>query len=140
MLARSFSRSHPLAKTAGIANLEDMSRTDRLAVNETRVRQDFWQKARRTLGKVPFTEEAVAAFYCAADSATPLPIRATLFGALGYFILPIDAIPDILLGLGYTDDAAIMIAAFTAARVHITEAHRDRARAWLLKAQASPQA
>jgi len=42
------------------------------------------------------------AFYCATDSATPLPIRATLMGALAYFILPFDAIPDILLGLGYT--------------------------------------
>ena len=79
----------------------------------------------------------MAAFYCATDSATPLPIRATLMGALAYFILPIDAIPDILLGLGYTDDAAIMIAAYTAARVHITEAHRAQAREWLLKAQAS---
>ena len=100
---------------------------------EAQVRQGFWQKARQTLGKVPFTEDAVAAFYCATDSATPLPIRATLFGALAYFIMPFDAIPDILLGLGYTDDAAIMIAAFTAARVHVTEAHREKARAWLLK-------
>ena len=50
----------------------------------------------------------MAAFYCATDSATPLPIRATLMGALAYFILPIDAIPDILLVLGYTDDAAII--------------------------------
>jgi len=51
--------------------------------------------------------------------------------------MPFDAIPDILLGLGYTDDAAIMIAAFTAARVHITETHRAKARDWLLKTQAS---
>ena len=115
-----------------------MSTTDRLTPDEARVRRGFWEKARRTLGKVPFTEEAVAAFYCATDSATPMPIRATLFGALAYFVLPFDAIPDILLGLGYTDDAAILIAAFTAARVHITEAHRARARAWLLKAQAAP--
>jgi len=114
-----------------------MSTTDRLAADEAQVRQGFWQKARQTLGKVPFTEDAVAAFYCATDSATPLPIRATLFGALAYFIMPFDVIPDILLGLGYTDDAAIMIAAFTAARVHITEAHRARAREWLLKTQAS---
>ena len=114
-----------------------MTTTDRLAADETRVRQGFWEKARRTLGKVPFTEDAVAAFYCATDSATPLPIRATLFGALAYFILPFDAIPDILVGVGFTDDAAIMIAAFTAAKVHITEAHRDKARAWLLKVQAS---
>ena len=114
-----------------------MSTTDRLAADDTQVRQSFWPKARKTLGKIPFSEDAVAAFYCATDSATPLPIRATLMGALAYFVLPIDAIPDILLGLGYTDDAAIMIAAFTAARVHITEAHRAKARAWLLKAQAS---
>jgi uncharacterized membrane protein YkvA (DUF1232 family) len=89
---------------------------------------------------VPFSEDAVAAFYCASDSATPLPIRATLFGALGYFVLPFDAIPDLLVGLGYTDDAAVIIAAFTAAKMHITEAHRERARAWLLKAHASPAA
>jgi len=115
-----------------------MSTTDQLATNEARVRRGFWQKARSTMGKVPFTEDAVAAFYCATDSATPLPIRATLFGALAYFVLPLDAIPDILLGLGFTDDAAIMIAAFTAARMHITEAHREKARAWLLKPEASP--
>ena len=116
-----------------------MNTTDRLA-DEAQVRRGFWQKARQTLGKVPFSEDAVAAFYCATDSATPLPIRATLMGALAYFILPIDAVPDILLVLGYTDDAAIIVAAFAAARMHITEAHRAKARAWLLKAQASPQA
>ena len=115
-----------------------MSTTDQVTGDEQQVRQGFWQKARSTLGKVPFTEDAVAAFYCATDSATPLPIRATLFGALAYFILPFDAVPDFLLGLGFTDDAAIMIAAFTAARMHITEAHRAKAREWLLKAGASP--
>ena len=104
-----------------------MNTTDRLA-DEAQVRQGFWQKARQTLGKVPFSEDAVAAFYCATDSATPLPIRATLMGALAYFILPIDAVPDILLVLGYTDDAAIIVAAFAAARMHITEAHRAKAR------------
>jgi uncharacterized membrane protein YkvA (DUF1232 family) len=117
-----------------------MSDTSDLARNETPVRRNFWQKARRNLGRVPFTEDAVAAFYCASDSATPLPIRATLFGALAYFVLPFDAIPDLLLGLGFTDDAAIMVAAFTAARMHITEEHRARARAWLLKEQGQTQA
>jgi len=117
-----------------------MTPTDRLADDETRVRQGFWQKARATLGRVPFTEEAVAAFHCATDSATPLAIRATLLGALAYFVLPFDAVPDFLAGLGYTDDAAVLIAAFTAAKTHITEAHRARARAWLLKAATSPSA
>ena len=117
-----------------------MSDASELVPNEATVRRNFWQKARRSLGRVPFTEDAVAAFYCATDSATPMAIRATLFGALAYFVLPFDVIPDFLIGLGYTDDAAIMVAAFTAARMHITEAHRASARAWLLKeqAQASP--
>ena len=106
-----------------------MSDESDLVRNEETVRRNFWHKARRTLGRVPFTEDAVAAFYCASDRATPLPIRATLFGALAYFVLPFDAIPDLLLGLGFTDDAAIMVAAFTAARMHITEDHRARARA-----------
>ena len=112
-----------------------MSDASDLVRDETTVRRNFWQKARRTLGRVPFTEDAVAAFYCASDSATPLPIRATLFGALAYFVLPFDAIPDFLLGLGFTDDAAILVAAFTAARMHSTDDHRARARAWLLKEQ-----
>ena len=111
-----------------------MSQTQ-LLEDESRVRGGFWRKVRQTLGKVPFTEDAVAAFHCATDPATPLAIRATLFGALAYFVMPFDAIPDVLLGLGFTDDAAVLIAAFTAARSHITEAHREKARAWLLSAQ-----
>ena len=105
-----------------------------MAGDEARVRAGFWQKARATLGKVPFSEDAVAAFHCATDGTTPLPIRATLFGALAYFVVPFDAIPDIFLGLGFTDDAAVLLAALAAARAHITEAHRDRARVWLRKA------
>ena len=108
--------------------------------DEAIVRDGFWQKVRRTLGRVPFTEEAVAAFYCATDAATPLPIRATLLGALAYFVMPFDAVPDLFIGLGFTDDAAVLFAAFTAAKSHITETHRERARAWLLKAQGSATA
>ncbi len=109
-----------------------------LGMTDQQIVQDgFWRKARKTLGRIPFTEDAVAAFHCATDSATPLPVRATLFGALAYFILPIDIIPDLLLGLGYTDDAAVLLTAFTTCKTYITEDHRAKARAWLLKAQDS---
>ena len=114
-----------------------MSNQGQILENEATVRRGFWQKARKTMGRVPFSEDAVAAFYCATDSTTPLPIRATLFGALAYFVLPIDAIPDFMLGLGFTDDAAIIVAALTAAKVHITDAHREKARAWLLREQSA---
>ncbi len=108
--------------------------------DEKIVQDGFWHKTRKTLGRIPFTEDAVAAFHCATDSATPMPVRATLFGALAYFILPFDIIPDFLLGLGYTDDAAVLLAAFTTCKTYITDDHRAKARAWLLKAQGSPSA
>jgi uncharacterized membrane protein YkvA (DUF1232 family) len=130
-----------LAKRAPPSQLFRMTDLTRLehdeGRDEKRVRGDFWRKARKTLGHVPFTEDAVAAFHCALDSATPLPIRATLFGALAYFIMPFDIIPDFIPGFGYTDDAAVLLAAFTAANSHITEVHRAKARAWLLKEQAT---
>ena len=103
--------------------------------DEQIVRDGFWHKARKTLGRIPFTEDAVAAFHCATDGATPLPVRATLFGALAYFVLPFDVVPDFLLGLGYTDDAAVLLAAFTTCKTYITEDHRAKARAWLNKEQ-----
>lgn len=123
----------PLAKQAGDPHFSAMT-------NQQIVRDGFWTKARRTLGRIPFTEDAVAAFHCATDSATPMPVRATLFGALAYFILPIDVIPDILLGLGYTDDAAVLLTAFTTCKTYINEDHRAKARAWLLKEQGSSAA
>lgn len=117
-----------------------MTDTTDLVRNEAAVRQGFWQKARKTLGRVPFSEDAVAAFHCATDPATPLAIRVTLFGALAYFVMPFDVIPDVILGLGFTDDAAILAAAYTAARTHITDHHRQQARAWLLKERGSAAA
>jgi uncharacterized membrane protein YkvA (DUF1232 family) len=101
---------------------------DRAASDERTVRQGFWDKVRRTLQLVPFLEEAVAAFYCAVDPKTPKIVRATLFGALAYFILPFDAVPDFLAGLGFTDDLAVLVATLRTVGSHVTDEHRDRAR------------
>lgn len=126
----------PLAKRARRANLYRMTDYSQTGRDEAQVREGFWQKARKTLGQVPFSEQAVAAFYCATDSATPLRIRGALFGALAYFVMPFDTIPDFILALGYTDDAAILLGAIAVAQAHITDEHRAKARAWLLKEQA----
>jgi uncharacterized membrane protein YkvA (DUF1232 family) len=53
-----------------------------------------------------------------------LELEAVGDAALGYFILPADTIPDIVLGLGFTDDIAVLTAAITAVRAHMTPAHR----------------
>ena len=106
----------------------------KLADDERMVEQGIWSKLRETLGKIPFTEEAVAAYYCAVDRATPLWVKAILMGALAYFIMPADVIPDFIAGLGYTDDAAVLVAALKAIRNHLRPEHRDKARKFLEKA------
>ena len=52
----------------------------------------------------------------------------TLLAALGYFVLPIDALPDIMPLLGFTDDAAVIAAAIAAVAGSITIEHRERAK------------
>lgn len=103
----------------------------RFARDEARVEAGFWDKVRRTLGRVPFVEEAVAAYFCALDRDTPLRVKAVLMGALAYFVIPADMIPDFISALGFTDDAAIFYAALRTVAPHIKDHHRARARAAL---------
>jgi uncharacterized membrane protein YkvA (DUF1232 family) len=96
--------------------------------DEQDVRQNFWPKLQQNLARIPFADDVLAAWYCATDQNTPLKVKGTLFGALAYFILPIDIIPDFILGLGFTDDLAVLMTAMTLMKNHITQAHRDQAR------------
>jgi uncharacterized membrane protein YkvA (DUF1232 family) len=95
--------------------------------NTQQVKQNFWPKLQKNLARVPFAEDVVAAWYCAFDQGTPLKVKGTLIAALAYFILPIDIIPDVILGLGFTDDLAVLMTAMTLIKSHITQSHRDRA-------------
>ena len=104
------------------------------AGQERYVRRRFWTKLRRSLGRIPFAEQATAAFYCATDRTTPAHVKAVLFAALAYFVLPVDMIPDVVAGLGFTDDATVLLAAVSSLAPYISEAHRSRARAFLAKA------
>jgi uncharacterized membrane protein YkvA (DUF1232 family) len=99
-----------------------------LSRDEAEVKEKFLPKLARVLSRVPFAEDLLAAYYCAFDSATPMRARGVLIGALAYFILPIDLMPDIAIGLGFTDDLAVLLAAFKVVTTHVTEAHRARAR------------
>jgi len=101
---------------------------------ESDLREKFWRTARKAVRQVPFMDEVVAAYYCALDANTPFRAKAILLAALGYFVLPTDTIPDIIVGLGFTDDIAVLTAAITAVRAHITPAHRLAARQALQQA------
>lgn len=99
-----------------------------VTADEFDVREKFFPKLARVLASVPLADELVAAYYAAFDRATPLKAKGILLGALAYFILPVDTVPDFVLGLGFTDDMAVLLAAFNVVRTHVTEDHRRRAR------------
>jgi uncharacterized membrane protein YkvA (DUF1232 family) len=97
------------------------------AERERKVRHDFWAKLKRVAASIPFIEDLVAAYYCALDPSTPLRVRGMLLAALAYFILPADLIPDILAGLGFADDMALLTAVVGLVASHITPTHRAAA-------------
>ena len=110
-------------------NETDHSSADagRFARDEEIVRRGFWTKARKFAAQLPFAEDLLAAYYCAFDRDTPLQVKAALLGALAYFVLPFDAVPDVLPFLGFADDAAILATAGRIVANHLTPAHRAAA-------------
>ena len=105
----------------------------RFARERSYVRCGFWAKARRVASALPFAEDLLAAYYCAFDRDTPRHVQAALVGALAYFVLPFDIIPDIMPVLGYTDDAAVLATAIKLVAAHIRPEHRAAAKAALAR-------
>ena len=107
---------------------------DRLANDRESVRRRFWLKLKRVVARLPFAEDLLAAYYCAFDRETPRHVQAALLGAIAYFILPFDFVPDMLPVFGFTDDAAVLATAIRLVASHITSDHRNAARAALKRA------
>jgi uncharacterized membrane protein YkvA (DUF1232 family) len=104
------------------------------ATRSERVRRRFWATLRKAARYVPFSDDLVAAYFCALDPATPHRVRALLLAALAYFVLPFDAVPDLLAGIGFSDDVTVLVATIALVRAHITPAHRAAARRTLSEA------
>ena len=96
--------------------------------DEERVRREFWHKVRRAAVQLPFAEDLLAAWYCAFDRETPTEVRAALIGALAYFVLPFDAMPDVMPMLGFADDAAVLVTALRLVANHMRPEHRAAAK------------
>lgn len=105
-----------------------------------KVRERFWPKLWKTLGVVPFSEDIAAAFYCAIDPLTPARVKAVLMGAVAYFVLPADMVPDLLIGVGFTDDATVLATALGVVGAHIKQRHRRAARERLGKPEPAREA
>jgi uncharacterized membrane protein YkvA (DUF1232 family) len=97
------------------------------------VRRRFWDKAKRFAAQLPFAEDLLTAYYCAFDRETPFHVKAALVGALAYFVVPYDVLPDVLPVLGFADDAAVLAGAIRMVATHIRPEHREAARAALAR-------
>lgn len=92
------------------------------------VRQKLLKTARKAARQVPFMEDVVAGYYCALDPTTPAKVRAAVLAALAYFVLPIDVVPDFLIGVGFGDDATILMATMSMVRAHMRPDHYQAAK------------
>jgi uncharacterized membrane protein YkvA (DUF1232 family) len=96
----------------------------------------FWNKvARHARGAGrEAVEKSLWLFYALQSPGTPKWAKRVIYGALGYFIFPVDAIPDLAPFAGYTDDLAVMAAALATVAVYITDdvkrQARDKLQAW----------
>lgn len=113
----------------------DLSRAltaETIRVNEQKVATAFWPKFRRAASRLPFAADVLSLYYAARDPKTPAASKGIMLAALAYFILPTDAIPDFVAGVGFTDDAAV-IGAVIAVLGRSLKPHHKRAAQDLLQ-------
>ena len=90
--------------------------------------QSFWEKILSfalSAGK-EVIEKALWLYYAAQSPNTPAGAKAIIYTALGYFIFPLDAIPDIIPVVGYADDLGALAAAVAAVAIHIDENVKEK--------------
>jgi uncharacterized membrane protein YkvA (DUF1232 family) len=90
----------------------------------------FWEKVKgfaKTAGE-SVLEPALKMYYAASDPDTPVWAKAAIYAALGYFISPVDAIPDVVPIVGFSDDLGVLCAALAATAASIKEEHTQKAK------------
>jgi len=90
----------------------------------------LWKKIKKYSKKVG--SSAVYAilllYFVLQKEEVPIKNKAIIYGALGYFILPIDLIPDVALGVGYTDDIGVLLAALWQVSIYIDTDVKNQAK------------
>ncbi len=82
----------------------------------------FWNKIAEVAKKAgeKVIRLALLLYYIMKSPSVPVKDKAIIIGALGYFILPIDLIPDLIPVLGFTDDLAALTLAYKAVNDNVT--------------------
>lgn len=90
----------------------------------------FWRKMKNSVKKAgeEIAVMGIKSWLAMADSNTSVRHKAILGGALAYFVLPTDMVPDVLAGVGFTDDMAALTLAANSVGNAITEEHEEQAR------------
>jgi len=90
----------------------------------------FWKKLKGFAGKagIKVVYLALLLYYMLVDEAVDLKSKLTIAAALGYFIFPLDIIPDLLPIIGFTDDLSVLMFAMSVVKGKINETHRLKAR------------
>lgn len=90
----------------------------------------FWSKLKHFALKAggEVVEKALWLYYAAQQPTTPAWAKTVIYGALAYFILPIDAIPDFIPIAGYTDDLGALATALVTVSMYVTEDVKEQAR------------
>ena len=91
--------------------------------------KSFWNKINKCASVLscPLLCKALSMYYAARDAKTPTWAKTTIIGALGYLISFVDAIPDIIPIVGYTDDLAVIAAALGVIAFYIKPKHKQNA-------------
>jgi len=91
--------------------------------------KSFWDKILEVAAKAgkEVIEKAVILYFVMQDDDTPMWAKGTILGALGYFVSPIDAIPDFIPVVGYTDDLTVLAGALVTVASHVKREHKDKA-------------
>ncbi|MGH1437089.1 MAG: YkvA family protein [Lewinella sp.] len=90
----------------------------------------FWAKLRNhahNIG-VKIVYSALLLFYAYRRKETPLYARSIILGVLGYFLAPIDLIPDLTPILGYTDDLGVLGFGLVTIAAYVNQDVRQKAR------------
>ncbi len=101
----------------------------KIGYSEHYSKEGFWSKAKKYAIKAgrECVELALQLYYALQSPETPIWAKSVITGALGYFISPVDAVPDLLPG-GLIDDYGVIVVAVATVAAYITDEMKDKAK------------
>ncbi len=90
--------------------------------------EDFWDKLKKyaKVAGIAVIEKALQLYYALENPEIPPQYKMVIYGALVYFISPLDAIPDITPIIGYTDDLGVLAMAITTVHAYIDDDVKEK--------------